>query len=72
MEVHCSVSNCQWWDDIYCVAQSFLITCDELVSKLPERYDFVDTQNFEQQYGETSVGSCEATCCKTFRERVTP
>jgi len=72
MEVHCTVSNCQWWDDNYCVAQSILITSDELGAKLPERYDFEDTQNIVQQYGETAVGSCEATCCKTFRERGTP
>lgn len=72
MEVHCTVKNCQWWDDNYCAAQSILITSDELGAKLPESYDYEDTQSIVRQYGETAVGSCEATCCKTFRERGTP
>jgi len=45
MEVHCTVKNCQWWDDNYCAAQSILITSDELGAKLPESYDYEDTQS---------------------------
>lgn len=69
MEVHCTVSNCTWWDNNYCAAQSILITSDEMGAKLPESYDFEQTQSIVQQYGETAVNSCEATCCKTFEER---
>jgi hypothetical protein len=66
MEVHCTVKNCQWWDENYCVAEGILITSDEVGEALPERYDYQETQSIVQQFGETSVDSCTATCCKTF------
>ncbi|MDI9485844.1 MAG: DUF1540 domain-containing protein [Bacillota bacterium] len=66
MEVHCTVKNCRWWDKNYCIAQAILITSDELGEALPESYDYQQTQSIVQQYGETAVDSCTATCCKTF------
>ncbi len=43
-----------------------MITSDELGEALPESYDYQQTQSIVQQYGETAVDSCTATCCKTF------
>ena len=33
-------------DDNYCVAESILITSDEMGAKLPESYDFQDTLEY--------------------------
>jgi hypothetical protein len=69
MEVHCTVKNCTWWDDNYCIANGILITSDEVGEALPERYDYQETQSIVQQFGETPVDSCTSTCCKTFARR---
>ena len=69
MEVHCTVKNCKWWDENYCTAEGILITSDEVGEALPEQYDYEQTQSIVQQFGDTPVSSCEATCCKTFVAR---
>ncbi len=69
MEVHCTVSNCQWWDNNYCAAESILITSDAVGEELPESFDYRQTQSIVNMFGETPADSCMATCCKTFTER---
>lgn len=69
MEVHCTVENCQWWDDNYCIAQGILITSDSIGQELPESYDYPKTKSIVQEHGETPVDTCMETCCKTFTVR---
>ncbi|MGI6038398.1 MAG: DUF1540 domain-containing protein [Limnochordia bacterium] len=69
MDVHCTIKNCQWWDDNYCAAQSILITSDEIGAQLSEEYDYQQMDNILQQFGESEAPSCMATCCKTFTPR---
>lgn len=53
MEVHCTVSNCQWWDNNYCAAESILITSDAVGEELPESFDYRQTQSIVNMFGET-------------------
>lgn len=66
MAVHCTVSNCQWWQQNHCMAEGILVTGDNLANKLPDGPDFPDTEKIVQQYGGTPVKHCMESCCKTF------
>ncbi|MDN5292826.1 MAG: hypothetical protein PWQ91_1194 [Eubacteriales bacterium] len=69
MSVYCTVSNCQWWNNNKCSAESILITSDSVSDNLPEKYDYPHLNQIVQQVGTTPVSNSMESCCKTFTHK---
>lgn len=67
--IHCSVSNCNYWDQgNICVASEVLVTSDAIGASQPDSYDHKAATSMSA----TPVDTCMATCCKTFVEKGSP
>lgn len=70
VQVYCTVNNCYFWRQANeCGADKILITTDAVGSRYPESVDANDLSMILNEAGETPVGHCQETACKTFRRQ---
>lgn len=70
LTVRCTVANCYFWDQgNVCGAKEILVTSDNVATSYSDSIDAQQLSMILEEVGETPTGSCEQTCCKTFRHK---
>jgi len=68
--VRCTVEDCHYWGrGNVCDAREILVTTDAVAGRYPQHVDVQQLSLVLEEIGETPAGSCQETCCKTFRSK---